>query len=388
MKLDSRRTGVARSQRVRLQKSDALARSARAVRRAAGRRAFTLVELPVVSKRKRGAFTLVELLVVIAIIGILVALLLPAIQAAREAARRSECQNNLKQLGLASQMYHDTAKFFPIGAASGEGSMWSYYILPYIEEANVFASMHVEEGSGGNFQWAHNGPYTRQQVENDPDYANILLCETAFPVFRCPSMGLPEHQYSSSTWNWIVMERSPAAYIGSATGLIVDQNVRDSKLVKMGSLDGVLFANSRIGIKHIIDGTSKTILIGESVHDAASVGSLGMRAETALCNLKDHWALGSDDIDGTGPATAARDLSECLGSTAVPINYQNQFLGVEGCAGISNADCQKIQLAFGSVHPGGMQLVHCDGSVEFLNEGVDAIVWQDFATRGSEVSVP
>jgi len=336
------------------------------------------------------AFTLVELLVVIAIIGILVALLLPAIQAAREAARRSQCQNNLKQLGLASQMYHDTAKFFPVGGASGEGSMWSYYILPYIEEGNAFARMNVEEGSGGNFQWAHQGPYTRQQVENDPNYTNILLCETVFPVFRCPSAGLPEHQFSMSTnsGGWIVMERSPASYLGSATGLIVDQNVRDSKKVKMGSLDGVLFANSRIGIKHIIDGTSKTILIGEAVHNAVSVDSLGTKQEAALGNLKDHWALGSDDIDGNGGPTAARDLSECLGSTAVPINYQNQFLGVEGCAGLSSEDCQKMQLAFGSVHPGGMQLGLCDGSVDFMSEGVDEIVWRDLATRASQVPPP
>ena len=102
-----------------------------------------------VSKRKRLAFTLVELLVVIAIIGILVALLLPAIQAARESARRSQCQNNLKQLGIASHMFHDTYKFLPSagwgdwwvgcpdqGMGERQPGSWAYQLLGFIEESN------------------------------------------------------------------------------------------------------------------------------------------------------------------------------------------------------------------------------------------------------------
>src|SRR5689334_14814501 len=80
---------------------------------------------------RRGAFTLVELLVVIAIIGVLVALLLPAVQAAREAARRSQCVNNLKQIGLAAQNYHAAKNKFPWGVVMQEGSMWSLYLAPY-----------------------------------------------------------------------------------------------------------------------------------------------------------------------------------------------------------------------------------------------------------------
>ena len=101
---------------------------------------FTLVELPVVSKRKGSAFTLVELLVVIAIIGILVALLLPAIQAARESARRSECMNHLKQMGVAIQSHHDVKKHFPTGrnGRNQESVSWAYFILPQIEEQAMF----------------------------------------------------------------------------------------------------------------------------------------------------------------------------------------------------------------------------------------------------------
>jgi prepilin-type N-terminal cleavage/methylation domain-containing protein len=338
----------------------------------------------------RTAFTLVELLVVIAIIGVLVALLLPAVQAAREAARRSQCQNNLKQLGLAFQMAHDATGYFPVGAASGEGSMWSYYILPYIEAAAAQARMEVGENTGGNFQWAHNGPYSRSAIEGQKDYANIILCETPFPVFRCPSANLPEHQFNMSTNSgWIVMERSPASYIGSATGLLTNQNTRDANQIKMGSLDGVLFALSKIGIKHVIDGTSNTMLVGEALHDSAAVDKRGATAESGLGGYKDHWALGADDIDGTGGPPNAGDPSEALGSTAVPINYQNQFPMGEGCPvpGITAVDCQMIQLAFSSAHAGGTQVLRCDGSAELINEGIDAIVWRDMATRDSQTTL-
>ena len=345
------------------------------------------------SKLRRG-FTLVELLVVIAIIGILVALLLPAIQAAREAARRSQCQNNLKQLGLALQMYHDTAKHFPHGAVMGEGSMWSYYILPYLEEASAFALMNVGEGGNSprNYQWAHQGPYTQQQLLNDPDYRNIVLCETPFQVFRCPSAGLLEHQYSAHGGGWLVMRRSPASYIGGASGLVIDQNKRgksqiaaSGEMVRMGSADGVLYPDSKVAIKNITDGTSKTLLVGEAVHDTESVENVGKKPESPGLGRKDHWPLGSDDIDGQGGPSAGLDPSEGMGSTAVPINYQSQFKGNEGCAGLQLVDCQKLQLAFGSAHSGGANTLHCDGSVETVSEGIDPVVWSDLGTRAGQI---
>ena len=109
--------------------------------------------------RARMAFTLVELLVVIAIIGILVALLLPAIQAAREAARRSQCQNNLKQIGLAMTNYESATKTLPPGCFLGEGSAWSAFILPYLEEGAAFDWLTIGETDAGNYQWANSAPY-------------------------------------------------------------------------------------------------------------------------------------------------------------------------------------------------------------------------------------
>lgn len=153
----------------------------------------------------------------------------------------------------------------------------------------------------------------------------------------------------------------------------------------MGSLDGVIFADSHVAIRHITDGTSKTLIGGEAVHDTASVDAIGNVPETAAGNKKDHWALGSDDIDGLGGPAEGFDPSEGLGSTAVPINYQNRFLGVQGCAGISGDDCQKMQLAYGSMHPGIANVLRCDGSVESIGEDVDEIVWRDLGTRAGQL---
>lgn len=339
---------------------------------------------------RRSGFTLVELLVVIAIIGVLVALLLPAVQAAREAARRSTCQNNLKQIGLALQMHHDAKGCFPVGAASGEGSMWSYYILPYLEQNGAVSRTKIGNDSGAsNYQWAKQAQYTREEIVNNPEYANIVLCETPFSVFRCPSANLPEHQTDVSTQNWIVMERSPVSYLGSATGLILDQNTVDASGVRMGELDGVLFVGSKIAIKHILDGTSNTLIVGEAVHDVVAQSNI-TRRELEVGNRKDHWAMGSDDLDGTGGPTAARDPSECLGSAAVPVNFQQSLLGTEVCTGSNSStpDCQKFQLSFGSAHAGMMQLTRCDGSVGSLNDDVDAIVWRDIATRDGQILQP
>jgi prepilin-type N-terminal cleavage/methylation domain-containing protein len=335
-------------------------------------------------------FTLVELLVVIAIIGVLVALLLPAVQAAREAARRSQCKNNLKQIGLGLQMYHDAKLTFPVGTNTGEGSMWSFYILPYMESTNEYARMKVQENSGANYNWAHDGPYTTLDPNID---RNVIMCEHVFPVYQCPSAGLPEHIYSASSYNWIVQQRVPASYLGNASGLCVDANLRDIPVPpatlgnRMGTLDGILFPLSKISMKHIEDGSSNTVLVGEALPDVIAIEKM-TGPETALGSVKDHWPLGGDDIDGTGGPEQGRDPSEGVGSTAVPINFQTPFMGQNGCQGLNGADCQKYQLAFGSAHSGGTQIVKCDGSVDFIGEDIDPVAWSALGTRASQISLP
>jgi prepilin-type N-terminal cleavage/methylation domain-containing protein len=366
-------------------------------------RRFRIYQRPLASRTSSGpvmAFTLVELLVVIAIIGILVALLLPAIQAAREAARRSQCQNNLKQIGLAIQNYESATKTLPPGCAQGEGTAWSTYILPYLEEGSNFAWLKIGEFTGGpNYGWAHPGVYADVMTLGD-ESRNLRIAETVVQVFRCPSAGLPEHQVDHSIDGWWVMRRVPASYLGVVSGLETKQapscllrNAKNSPGCppNFPGVDGVMVAvleytskvkANRIKLSKISDGTSKTGLVGEALHDAYTQDANGTQAEVAPGNRKDHWWAGSDDID-TDPTF--HDASEMLGSTAVPINVQqgpaqNRLM----CALPSSPQCHALQLSFGSAHPGITQMVFCDGHIEAMQEDVDATVWSDYGTRAGQ----
>ena len=126
-------------------------------------------------------------------------------------------------------------------------------------------------------------------------------------------------------------------------------------------------------MKHILDGSSNTMLVGETFHDFEAIEQNGARPESLLGNRQDHWYFGSDDID----TSAGSDPSEGLGSTGVPMNAQN--LGPNQCAAPVTESCRHLQLSFGSVHPGGMNAVNCDGSVAYVNEDIDAVPWKPWA---------
>ena len=348
--------------------------------------------------RCSAAFTLVELLVVIAIIGILVALLLPAIQAAREAARRSQCTNNLKQIGLAVQNYESTNKGLPPGCYLGEGSAWSAFILPYLEEGAAFDWLTIGETDAGNYQWAKSGGYEDAAALGD-SYRNIRVIETVMSVYRCPSIALPEHQTDLSHDQYWVMKRSPASYIGVVSGLEIRQHPIWRMRYERGPIqnpsypgvDGVLVGlhhtqetNTRITFSKITDGTSKTALAGEAVHDYETQDVEGSTPEALEGDRKDHWWGGSDDID-TDPFM---DLSEMLGSTGVPINVQKDPAQNQAwCANPGSPECQALQLSFGSEHSGVVLMVFCDGHTEAVQEDIDRKVWSDYGTRASQEAV-
>ena len=337
----------------------------------------------------RRGFTLVELLVVIAIIAILVLLLLPAVNAAREAARRSQCVNNVKQLGLAVLGFESARSEFPIGATVAEGSLWSAYILPYMEDENLKRLMTIGEDRGVNYQWAHPGPYRHPLT--DPIYRNIIAAETLIPTFRCPSAPLPSFQYDVSSDNWHVMQRVPGSYLGCASGVVVDQNrprcLEETDGVLIGQhKDGRLARGSRtqrsgrripLTLRKITDGTSKTMLIGEGLHDHITQLRVGRTREPARGERKDHWYIGSDDID------IENDPSEALGSTGVGINLQQRFRCGDGAP---DAECQQLQLSFSSAHSGVVNVVYCDGSVQSVTQDTDAKVWSEMGTRSGKAA--
>jgi prepilin-type N-terminal cleavage/methylation domain-containing protein/prepilin-type processing-associated H-X9-DG protein len=194
------------------------------------------------AKSDRRAFTLIELLVVIAIIAVLVGLLLPAVQKAREAAARSQCQNNLKQMGLALQNYHDSWKVLPYGykatGAYSDGATdtnpgwgWATYILPYLEQANLYKSLNLSL----NVQ--------------DPSNTGI---QVMLKSYLCPSDNLPPAAFSVPGSNVLAAPSSYAACTGG-----------DESAVNAATGLGVFYRNSKTALTDIRDGTSTTILVGE-----------------------------------------------------------------------------------------------------------------------------
>jgi prepilin-type N-terminal cleavage/methylation domain-containing protein len=288
----------------------------------------------------RQAFTLVELLVVIAIIGTLMGLLLPAVQAAREAARRIECANNLKQQGLALTNHLSAYRRFPAGAAQspsappGHRFLWSGQILPYLEGDTVFQQIDQ-----------------RASWDQMPNNATMQIY---LPVFRCPSGNAP------TRYSQLVDDRVPSNYLACASGLVA-RETGPSPLIEGADLDGVFYVDSKTKDKDITDGLSNTILIGEALF------LVGISGPDTYGNpqIIDHWSIGTP---GMGPGEA----SEAMGSTAVPINAHKikpqPFI-------------EQIELGYSSNHSGIVQVVFGDGRVIGISETIDPGIWSALGTK-------
>jgi len=353
---------------------------------------------------RRKGFTLIELLVVIAIIAVLIGLLVPAVQKVREAANRMTCQNNLKQLGIAVTSFTDANGGFPLGAEFNVGTLWTAFVLPYLEQDNAFKALTFQEDGLGNIQWAQGLPGVPGNIAStNASIRNIGVCEMKFNMFVCPSAALPESIADISGDNWIVQRRKPCNYLGCVSGRITSDRRRisvpppwstsNSGTEDIHTLDGVFIAkmahqritfngqthggmSNGVTISQILDGSSNTVMIGEALTDSQSIPDMGLIRENNAINQgrKDHWAIGSDDIDTSNQG----DMSEGLGSTGVPINMRRVPPG--------DPNFGAYELSYGSRHTGGANFVFCDGSVKFIKDSISPAMLSAIGTRnGGEV---
>lgn len=329
------------------------------------------------SLRPRRAFTLVELLVVIAIIGILVALLLPAIQSAREAARRTQCTNNLKQLGVALHNFHDTYGRFPVGQPDDDNNnyAWAAYLLPFAEQQAIYDEL-VAGGAalvynkGGDNRAVHTaiqqgtGPALPTLTNNTDSYnwwcqiANNhgdSAAKTVLDGFLCPSDVLPEtdnNGYGKSNYCCCLGDDSPWTSASPSWSSPSGQ----SGQMGMFRLAQTNYYHFATRFSDITDGTSNVIAIGEvSVTANVSGGDIG--------KVFPLWAGGNNDWAGQWRISSWARLTG-------PACYINNRTVANTVVGLSWSD-----FSYGSMHPGGAQFLLADGSVVFLDESIDTTTY-------------
>ena len=314
---------------------------------------------PTARRMARNAFTLVELLVVIAIIGILVSLLLPAVQAAREAARLTQCRSNIRQLALAMQNYHQSNQRLPAGCIATNNLSWNCFILPYIEEQAIYDLMDEY----GTFNRGTFNGGTNNEGENGGNLIatnriSTFLCSTATRVHAGhPSATLQNPTRLTFTSHYYGVA-GPVGFVYGSDSVIYPFESADS----WGgfAVSGVLGRNSDVAFKDVTDGTSKTLLVGEMAF---------------------RFPHPTAEIDGGG------DGSNWL--RGIAFGTENPT-GMSSCKNVVNAmnsipDSVFNNLSFSSLHSAnGAMFAHCDASVRFLNDSIDLSVYKALASRDQD----
>jgi prepilin-type N-terminal cleavage/methylation domain-containing protein len=312
----------------------------------------------------RSAFTLVELLVVIAIIGVLVALLLPAVQAARESARRSQCVNNLKQVTLAMHNYADTYNSaFPVGEYACCWGTWLVSLLPYVEQKSLFDQYKyfgAIDGNGGNvdtttrYGGSQNLPVTRNQIK----------------AYTCPSdqkslnlsryNGITYHNYVANHGNTTLQRQ--ATFNTTSTGL--PNRFGGAPFIFVGSTRS---APQVVRMAEVTDGLSNTLAFSETVQ-----GQQGDLRGFAWWNGGAHFET------NLAPNSSQPDVLEsdiyCIVARLNP-----------PCIGPTTANPENI--AARSRHPSGVISALCDGSVRFISNNVFLDTWRGISTNSGGESL-
>jgi prepilin-type N-terminal cleavage/methylation domain-containing protein/prepilin-type processing-associated H-X9-DG protein len=328
-------------------------------------------------RRSHRGFTLIELLVVIAIIAILIGLLLPAVQKVREAAARSKCTNNLKQIGLALHQFHDIKGMFPSGYVDGNtdpsstpdndvgpGWGWASFLLPYVEQNSVYSQINFSQpmGAAVNAQISQL-PLAIYQCPSDPYQQVVPIYDSSFSN---PIANVAHGNYvGCNGWEECFDNAGGAADGSGADGL-------SGGLGQSGN--GLFYRNSKNTFASVTDGLSNTIFVGERSgnHSPSTwTGAVaGGRCPAWMASLTPPYTL------PPGPAYDNADFGECL------------VLAHCNATHLPNADFPIYDPdTFYSMHPNGANFLFGDGSVHFLGSGIDPNVYQFLATiAGGEVS--
>ena len=348
---------------------------------------------------RRDGFTLVELLVVIVIIGVLVGLLLPAVQAVRAAARNMQCQNNLKQIGVALHNYHDARKRFPPGTdgfdvrkywldqgdsgraqtaydnGEGVGFSWAVHVLPFIEESRKYDSLRfltppTTNTTAGRIQGGPNEPAFRNFAPN---------------VLRCPDNPMPTFM-NVMTGNRDMMANHYTAIAGADIGTAGSKTTGSGSYSSAGhgtvAWNGVLFVNSKVNAASILDGSSCTMMIAEQT-DWAVDGS-GRRNTCRSCGVGASGWSGSAWTNQT--ISHGRDL--CTNATTITTTIGTRVCtaGLQDWAGEygSNSNNTPLRSPHGD---GGTNALFADGSVRYLQAGTDLTLTKRLAVRNDGISI-
>ncbi|MDO5552477.1 MAG: DUF1559 domain-containing protein [Planctomycetia bacterium] len=354
----------------------------------------------ILTPRKRGhkrAFTLVELLVVIAIIGVLIALLLPAVQAAREAARRMECSNNLKQIGLALHNYVDANKVLPMGARAGywvdatnnpgkykdiSGRNWRSAILPYAEQNAIFEQLNEDGSVSGCIDAVAKRLYN-----------NAFLDKLVLPMYACPSAffkPMPSTRHPSTMYTLLGQHSTQVANYCAVAGAYPDPAGRTnvSKALNMGIFadNGAFTVNDSRGLEALTDGTSNTLVIVEQS------GIVGVTSKKPVYSTYDGMFCGASldrkwaSLFATGDPGGGLNRLYFSGLTVVhwEINRKSDTLNVSG---VGASECSYHNTLITSSHSTGANSALGDGSVRYLSDTMNVTVLRTLCSMNDGLTV-